>query len=202
MYMTFVLGLRVQNPLAKYPLRLGWLHCWPCFRFFFWTMGKVCPVSFSSIRAWGSCLALFKRERERKRGMEGVFFFFSFLGPLCLSPAQEMSAAENERKRKGGKNWGTFGLCVGLVIRAVSVFFSFSPLPSLSVTLTLYVSHTHTHTHSGEPWKKARWLMTLCERPQRQQHYREMDRWKGKRRVGENYWDESSNQGEAFQQPR
>ena len=149
MYMTFVLGLRVQNPLTKYPLRLGWLHCWPCFRFFFWTMGKVCPVSFSSIRAWGSCLALFKRERE-KEGDGGSFFFFSFLGPLCLSPAQEMSAAENERKRKGGKNWGTFGLCVGLVIRAVSVFFSFSPLPSLSVTLTLYVSHTHTHTHTAE----------------------------------------------------
>lgn len=92
-----------------------------------------------------------------------------------------MSAAEKE-----GKNWGRFGLCVGLVILCER---SFSLLPSLSVTLTLYVKHTCTHT----PWKRAGWLMTLCERPQRQQHYREMDRWKGRRREGEENRNESSN---------
>lgn len=43
--------------------------------------------------------------------------------------------------------------------------------------------------------------MTLCERPQRQQHYREMDRWKKRRRIGEQTWNESSNRMKPSSRP-
>ena len=45
-----------------------------------------------------------------------------------------------------------------------------------------------------QAWKTARGLMTLCEKPQRQQHFTETDRWGGRRRDGgERNWSESSN---------
>lgn len=88
---------------------------------------------------------------------------------------------------------GRFGVRVCLVILSVH---SFSPPPSLSVTVTLHVTNAHTHnnihTQVDNPGSgPSDWW--LCERPQRQQHYREMDRWKGRRRDEEKNWNESSN---------
>lgn len=64
-----------------------------------------------------------------------------------------------------------FGLCMGFLPLISSGFISFPP----SLTLAA----------------EERWWMSMWE-PQRQQHYREMDRWKG-RRVGEQNENESSN---------
>jgi len=160
MCVTFVFGLRVQNPRFKYPFKL----CQLClsFPFTLWWNCALCHVFSKTTGIILGCIV---------ESHEGIFFL-SF-GPLCLLLTEVPSPTEKEGRR--------MGIRLGEGLASVWVSTLFLHLPH-SHTLSLFMLHRLRHTHiSGGLWKRAWWLMTLCERPQRELHYREMDRWKGRR---------------------
>lgn len=156
--------------LPKYPFRPCWLHCQLCFSFSFepWRNGAQFHLFF--ITAWGHAWPYFRKSWRK------------FWDHVLLVAGWGNDCSRREKGIRIGEGLAS----AWVLLSSVSALFLYFP-PSLS--LSLFMSNTHTHT----PWKRARWLMTVWERPQRQQHYREMDRWKGKRREGEKDWNESSN---------